>query len=290
MSYFLNLVFSGLAVGAIYGLLAMGYAIIYKVSRVVNFAQGEIMMLIGYIAYSAALHTDVNAPLIMLAVIVGAIMVGFIIERFVVRPMLGQPVFSLVMMTIALAVLIKSVVALVWGNYPLRFPGTETSSPIELAGIYIQPLQLVLLAVYAAICAGVWAFLRFSILGIAMRAAANDSSVAMLMGVSVSRLYRTAWIVSAVIAGTAGLLFAGLYHIGPDLAHVGVRAFPATILGGLDSALGSAFGGLIIGIVENLAGGYLSSAYKEIAGFVVILIILMIRPYGLFGQRDIERV
>ena len=153
MSYFLNLVFAGLAVGAIYGLLAMGYAIIYKVSRVVNFAQGEIMMLIGYIAYSVALHTDVNAPLIMLAVIVGAIMVGLVIERFVVRPMLGQPVFSLVMMTIALAVLIKSVVALVWGNYPHRFPGTETSSPIELAGIYIQPLQLVLLAVYAAICA-----------------------------------------------------------------------------------------------------------------------------------------
>jgi branched-chain amino acid transport system permease protein len=290
MSYFLNLVFAGLAVGAIYGLLAMGYAIIYKVSRVVNFAQGEIMMLIGYIAYSVALHTDVNTPMIMLAVVVGAILVGLAIERFVVRPMLGQPVFSLVMMTIALSVFIKSVVALIWGNYPHRFPGTETSAPIELAGIYVQPLQLVLLAVYVAVCAAVWAFLRFSILGIAMRAAANDSSVAMLMGVSVSRLYRTAWIISAVIAGTAGLLFASLYHIGPDLAHVGVRAFPATILGGLDSALGSAFGGLIIGIVENLAGGYLSSAYKEIAGFVVILIILMIRPYGLFGQRDIERV
>ena len=149
MSYFLNLVFAGVAVGAIYGLLAMGYAIIYKVSRVVNFAQGEIMMLIGYISYSVALYTDVSAPLIMLAVIAGAILVGLAIERFVVRPMLGQPVFSLVMMTIALAVFIKSVVALIWGNYPHRFPGTETSSPIEFAGIYIQPLQLVLLAVYA---------------------------------------------------------------------------------------------------------------------------------------------
>src|SRR5262249_42497409 len=133
MSYFLNLVFAGIAVGAIYGLIAMGYAIIYKVSRVVNFAQGEIMMLIGYIAYSAALHTDVNTPLIMLAVIVGAVLTGLAIERFVVRPMLGQPVFSLVMMTIALAVFIKSIVALIWGNYPHRFPGTETSSPIELA-------------------------------------------------------------------------------------------------------------------------------------------------------------
>ncbi len=290
MSYFLNLVFSGLAVGAIYGLLAMGYAIIYKVSRVVNFAQGEIMMLIGYVAYSVALHTDVNTPLILVAVVASAILVGLAIERFVVRPMLGQPVFSLVMMTIALAILIKSVVALIWGNYPHRFPGTETSSPIEFAGVYVQPTQLVLLAVYVAICVAVWAFLRFSIVGIAMRAAANDSSVAMLMGISVSRLYRTAWVVSAMIAGVAGLLFASLYQIGPDLAHVGVRAFPATILGGLDSALGSAVGGLIIGVVENLAGGYLASAYKEIAGFVVILIILMIRPYGLFGQRDIERV
>ncbi|TYR33536.1 branched-chain amino acid ABC transporter permease [Mesorhizobium microcysteis] len=290
MSYFLNLVFAGLAVGAIYGMLAMGYAIIYKVSRVVNFAQGEIMMLIGYISYSVALRTDASAPLVMLSVIAGAIGVGLLIERFIVRPMLGQPVFSLVMMTIALAVMIRAVVGLIWGLDPYRFPGSATGAPIELFGVYMQPIQLFLLAVYVALCVGVWAFLRFNIVGIAMRATATDSTVSLLMGVSVSRLYRVAWIISALIAGIAGVLFANIYHIGPDLAHVGIRAFPAAILGGLDSVLGSALGGLIIGVVENLAGGYIASAYKEIAGFVVILVILMIRPYGLFGQKDIERV
>lgn len=290
MSYFLNLVFSGIVVGAIYGLVAMGYAIIYKVSRVVNFAQGEIMLLIAYISYSVALKTDANTPLVVLSVIVGAVMTGFLIERFIVRPMLGQPIFSLVMMTIALAVLIRSVVALIWGNYPYRFPGTALSAPIEFYGVFVQPMQLLLLGVYVAVCVAVWAFLRFNIVGIAMRATATDSTVALLMGVSVSRLYRTAWLISAFIAGMAGVLFASLYHIGPDLAHVGIRAFPAAILGGLDSVIGSAVGGIIIGIVENLAGGYIASAYKEIAGFAVILVILMIRPYGLFGQKDIERV
>ncbi|MCV2448834.1 branched-chain amino acid ABC transporter permease [Paracoccus sp. DMF] len=290
MSYFLNLVFAGLTVGAIYGLLAMGYAMIFKVSRVVNFAQGEIMMLIAYMAYTAALHTDGSAPLVVLAVLVSSIAVGFLIERFIVRPMLGQPVFSLVMMTIALAMLIRSVAALIWGNYPYRFPGAATTQPIEIGGVYMQPLQLLLLAVYAAICIAVWAFLRFNIVGIAMRATASDSTVSMLMGVPVTRIYRTAWVTSAVIAGIAGLLFANINHIGPDMAHIGIRAFPATILGGLDSVIGSAIGGLIIGIVESLTGGYIAATYKEIAGFVVILIILMIRPYGLFGQRNIERV
>lgn len=290
MSYFLNLVFAGLAVGALYGLLAMGYAIIFKVSRVVNFAQGEIMMLIAYMAYSVALCTDGSAPLVVLAVLVSSVAVGFLIERFVVRPMLGQPVFSLVMMTIALAILIRSVAALIWGNYPYRFPGAETVQPFVIAGVYIQPLQMVLLAVYGAICVAVWAFLRFNIVGIAMRATASDATVSMLMGVSVTRLYRTAWVVSALIAGIAGILFANINHIGPDMAHIGIRAFPATILGGLDSVIGSAVAGLIIGVVESLTGGYVAATYKEIAGFVVILFVLMIRPYGLFGQRNIERV
>lgn len=290
MSYFLNLVFAGLSVGALYGLLAMGYAIIFKVSRVVNFAQGEIMMLIAYISYSVAMRTDGSHLLVILSVIVGSIAVGWLIERFIIRPMLGQPVFSLVMMTIALAIFIRSVAALVWGNYPYRFPSAETADPIVIGGVFIQPLQLVLLAVYAAICIGVWAFLRFNIIGIAIRATASDSTVSMLMGVSVTKIYRTAWVVSALIAGIAGILFANINHIGPDMAHIGIRAFPATILGGLDSVIGSAVAGLIIGVVESLTGGYIAATYKEIAGFVVILIVLMIRPYGMFGQRNIERV
>jgi branched-chain amino acid transport system permease protein len=284
VSYFGNLVFSGIVVGALYGLLAMGYAIIYKVSRVVNFAQGEIMMLIAYIAYEVALRSDTSEPLILVAVLAGSILTGLAIERFIVRPMLGQPIFSLVMMTIALAVLIRAMVGLVWGREPYRFPGLDSGTPWEIGGVYVEPMQLVVLGIYAGICVAI------SIVGIAMRATASDSTISLLMGISVSRLYRVAWVISALIAGLAGLLFAMIYHVGSDISHMGIRAFPATILGGLDSVLGSAFGGIIIGVVENLAGGYIGSGYKEIAGFAVIVVILMIRPYGLFGQKDVERV
>lgn len=290
MSYFGNLVFSGIVVGALYGMLAMGYAIIYKVSRVVNFAQGEIMMLIAYISYEVALRSDTSEPLVLAAVLAGSILTGLAIERLIVRPMLGQPIFSLVMMTIALAVLIRAMVGLIWGREPFRFPGADSGTPWEIGGVYIEPMQLVVLAIYVGICVAIWAFLRFSIVGIAMRATAADSTISLLMGISVSRLYRVAWVISALIAGLAGVLFAMIYHVGSDISHMGIRAFPATILGGLDSVLGSAFGGIIIGIVENLAGGYIGSGYKEIAGFAVIVVVLMIRPYGLFGQKDVERV
>lgn len=290
MTYFLHLLVSGMAIGALYGLVAMGFAMIFKVSRVVNFAQGEVMMLIAYIAYSVALQTDGNSFAIVAAIVVSAGVIGALIERMMIRPMIGQPVFSIVMMTIALAVAIRSVVGLIWGSNPYAFHGEGRGELWTVLGVNLLPSQVLLLVLYAAICIGIWAFLRFSLVGIAMRATASDQTVALLMGVSIANLYRVAWIISALIAGVGGVLFANIYHIGPDISHVGIRAFPAAILGGLDSVVGSGFGGIIIGIVENMAGGYIGSGFKEIAGFVVIIAILMIRPYGLFGQREIERV
>jgi len=285
-----TLLVSGLAVGALYGLIAMGFALVYKVSRVVNFAHGDVMMLIAYIAFTVAGWTNGSTLLVALSVVASAVVVGLLIERFVVRPMLGQPIFAIVMMTIALSVLIRSVVGLIWGSFPYRFPGSELGGGWQVAGLQLQPVQIVLFAIYLSVCAGVFLFLRYTVVGIAMRATAADPMVSLLMGVSVSRLYRLAWIMSAFVAGIAGVLFANIYHIGPDLTHAGIRAFPATILGGLDSILGSALGGLIIGVVENFAGGFIGSGWKEVSGFAVIVLVMMIRPYGLFGEEQIERV
>ena len=291
MSYLSSLVVSGLVVGAMYGLVAMGFALIFKVSRVVNFAQGEVMMLIAFVAYSIALRTDGNLPAVVVGVLITSVVVGALIERLVVRPMLGQPTFSIVMMTIALAVLLRSLISLIWGTDPMRMPGAGGSTnPISVLGASLVPAQMVLVGIYLSACAGIWAFLRFSVVGISMRATAGNPTVALLMGLSVSKIYRLGWILSALLAGLAGLLFANIYHVGLDMGHVGIQAFPATILGGLDSVLGSALGGLLIGVVENLAGGYIGSGYKEIAGFAVILVVLMVRPHGLFGEKDIERV
>lgn len=290
MNYFNSLVVSGLVVGTMYGMVAMGFAIIYKVSRVVNFAQGEVMMLIAFVAYSVALRTDGSLPIVIVSVLASSVLLGALIERLVIRPMLGQPVFSIVMMTIALSVLLRSIIGLVWGTDPMRMPGAIVMPPMELLGANISAAQVALVTVYLMACGGIWAFLRFSVIGIAMRATATDPTVALLMGLSISKLYRVGWIISALLAGLAGLLFANIYHVGLDMGHVGIQAFPAAILGGLDSILGSALGGLLIGVAENLAGGYIGSGYKEIAGFAIILIVLMLRPHGLFGEKDIERV
>lgn len=290
LEYFNSLIVSGLVVGTMYGMVAMGFAMIFKVSRVVNFAQGEVMMLIAFIAYSVALRTDGSMPLVVLSVLASSVLVGSLIERLVIRPMLGQPTFSIVMMTIALAVLLRSIIGLVWGTDPMRMPGANTSPPIEILGASISMAQVALVAAYLTACAAIWAFLQFSVVGIAMRATATDPTVSLLMGLSISKLYRVAWIISALLAGMAGLLFANIYHVGLDMGHVGIQAFPAAILGGLDSVLGSALAGLLIGVAENLAGGYIGSGYKEIAGFAIILVVLMLRPHGLFGEKDIERV
>lgn len=290
MSYLNSLIVSGLVVGTMYGMVAMGFAVVYKVSRVVNFAQGEFLMLIAFISYSIALHTGGSLPIVIASVLVASIVLGLVVERLLIRPMLGQPIFSIVMMTIALAVLLRSLIGLFWGTDPMRMPGMESSEPFEFMGASVSSAQLILVVVYLCSCAGIWAFLRYSVIGIAMRAAATEPTVTLLMGLSVSKLYRVAWILSALLAGMAGVLFASIYHVGLDMGHVGIQAFPATILGGLDSIMGSAIGGLIIGVAENLAGGYIGSGYRQIAGFAIILIVLMVRPHGLFGEKDIERV
>lgn len=290
MQFLLDLIVSGLAIGAIYGLIGMAYACIYKATGVVNFAQGEVMMLIAYL--TATLLAHVHWPFwtgLLLAPLIG-IAVGLIIERIVIRPMIGRPAFAIVMVTIGLAVLMRSLIVLFWGSEPREFPGRGSENVISFAGIGLYPVQILAFVVFLSAMALSWAFLRYSRLGIAMRATAISEQVAMLMGVDVRKISAYSWAGAAVLSGLAGILFASAAYVGPDLFAVGLKAFPATILGGLDAVTGSGVGGILIGVTENIVGGYADSALKEIAGFVVIILILMVRPNGLFGERDVERV
>lgn len=290
MNYFIELVVSGMAIGAIYGLVAMGFAVIYKATGIVNFAQGEMGMLTAYATWSLATTLGTGGPLtVILAIALGAAL-GLVCERLIMRPMLGEPVLSVVLVTIGLAVVLRSIVTIIWGASPHKFEVTDADNIVAVGGIGMRVSQLGVLAALLLAVAGFWFFLRHSRFGVAMRAVASDEKTARLMGVSTARVQAVAWAAASGLAGLAGALFAVIYGLTPTVYELGLKAFPATVLGGFDAVLGSGVSGLIIGVLENLVGGYLASTLKEIAGFVLILVVLMVRPFGLFGEKRIERV
>ncbi|OUS23105.1 branched-chain amino acid ABC transporter permease [Rhodobacterales bacterium 59_46_T64] len=290
MDYFILLTVSGISIGVIYGLIGMGYALIFKATSVVNFAQGEVMMLISYMAFSIASSWSLPFWALLGVCVVLSGVVGLLIERIFIRPMLGQDVFSTVMVTIGMAVMIRAVVVLIWGADPMVLPTDIGDSGVEFGMVFLYTAQIYAIGFLAVCVFGMWAFLRFSRMGVAMRATAARETTALLMGINVTRVYALAWAIAAVIAGVSGVLLGTIYGLGPDMWTQGLRAFPAVILGGLDSVFGAAISGILIGVLENLSEGYIGHGLKEISGFLVILVVLMIRPYGLFGTPEIERV
>ena len=290
MDFLALLVATGLVSGATYGLIAMGFALIYKSTGVVNFAQGELVMLTAYVSFSLANALGLSFFPLLVVTIPISMAIGLVLERLIIRPMLGEPVFSIVMATVGLAVILRGIVVLIWGSEPLNFPAGLPTGVVSVAGVPFYPAQLCLLGALALVTLCAWLFLRFTRLGMAMRAVAANETAALLMGVSVDRIHAAAWMLSAAIAAVAGVLFAINFKLAPDLWFQGLKSFPAVILGGLNSVIGASLAGLIIGVIENLAQGYLGEGLREIAGFVVIIVVLMVRPYGLFGSADIERV
>lgn len=285
-----ELVASGIAVGAIYGLIGMGFAVIYKATGLVNFAQGEMTMIVAYIAWTIATMVSGNVFVVAVGAIIAATVLGLSVERFIMRPMLGEPIFASVLVTVALAVILRALITLVWDAYPHSLDLGLGKGVIRAGGIGLRGAQVAAIAILITMSLGFVVFFKFSRIGIAMRAVAADDRTALLMGIPATRIHAIAWAASSVIAGIAGVLFALVYDLSPAMFHLGLKSFPATILGGLDSVNGSGFGGVIVGIIENLAGGYLGSGMKDVAGFIMIVVILMIRPFGLFGEREVVRV
>lgn len=290
MDFFLLLISTGLVSGAAYGLIAMGFALVYKATGVVNFAHGELVMLTAYISFSISNTFDLSFFPLMALTIPISMVIGLTLERIFIRPMLGEPVFAIVMVTVGLAVILRGVTIMIWGPDPFNATAGLPTDVVNIGPVPFYPAQLYLIAALAVMTLLAWLFLRFSRLGIAMRAVAANETAALLVGISVSRIHAFAWMLSSALASVAGALFAANFKLAPDLWFQGLKSFPAVILGGLDSVIGAALAGLIIGVVENLFQGYVGQGLREISGFIVIIIVLMVRPYGLFGNREIERV
>ncbi len=291
---FLQLIIQGLAIGSVYALVALGFVLIYKASSVINFAQGELLMVGAYVCL--ALLTTYKVPFwaAFFITMTFSVILALCIERLILRPMIGEPVISIIMVTIGLALVLKSSVAAIWGVQIKAFPSIFPQTPVKVGEIVVSQVYIYTFAASILLLVIFALFFKYSRLGIAMRATANSNQVALSMGISVKRVFAVSWCVAAVVSAIGGILIGNINGVNITIAAVGLKVFPAVILGGLDSIGGAVLGGLIIGILENLSGGYLDHFFgggvKEVAPFVVLVIILMIKPYGLFGTEEIERV
>ncbi|MBW1980916.1 MAG: branched-chain amino acid ABC transporter permease [Deltaproteobacteria bacterium] len=294
MLHFVQLVVTGLVIGSVYALVALGFVLIYKATSVINFAQGEFLLVGGYICLW--LTVDCRVPFIWSFVLTMgfSVILGLLVERMVLRPLIGEPIITVIMVTIGMATVLRSLVTLFWGTQIRVFPQIFPQEPLSVAGIVISKVYLWTMAAAFIFMMVFSIFFKYSRTGIAMRATAADQQVAQSMGISVKRIFAVSWCVAAVVSSVGGILIGNINGINITLAGFGLKVFPAVILGGLDSIPGAIIGGLTIGILENLMGGYLDiylgGGVKEVAPFIVLVIILMIRPYGLFGTVEIERV
>jgi branched-chain amino acid transport system permease protein len=284
---------SGLSVGSVYAVIGIGFVVIYKATKILNFAHGEILMIAAYFCLVLVESLHLNFLIAFLLTLAFCAMIGLIIERFIFRPMIGEPVFAVVMITLGLSIILRPLTGMVFGFGNVMFPSPFPQKPIVFSNIVISHAHLWTFIISCAVMAIFFLFFKYSKVGIAMRAAAERQIVAFLMGIDVKKIFSLSWAIAAATAGIAGILLANVMVMNLNLSFVAVKVFPAIILGGLDSIVGALIGGLIIGVFETLVGGYLDlylSGIKEISAYILLFIILIVRPYGLFGTEEIERV
>ncbi len=290
MDLFIQLTLTGLTNGAILSLAAIGFVLIYKSSDVINFAQGEFLLIGAYVTFAMIGQFGIAWPLGVVITLLVAVGVGVGVERLVLRPLIGEPIISVIMVTIGLSSLLRAIVSTIWGNTPKAFPPFIPTYSVKILNATVPADRLWAIAIAIALLGAFTLFFRRSKEGIAMRAVADDQQAALSMGISVKRIFAWAWSIAAVTAAIGGALIANIVGVSSELAGFGLRVFPVVILGGLDSIQGAVVGGIIIGLLEAYTGGYIGQGLNQVIPFVVLILILMVRPYGLFGQEVIERV
>ena len=289
---FLQLVISGIAQGCIYGLIALGFVLIYKATETVSFAQGELMMLGAFFGLAAMTMMGFPFWVAVVSAIAAMALFGLLLETIVIRPILGQPAFSIVMLTIGIGYVARGLITMIPGI------GTETHTlPVpykdqvwNAGGLVLNVEQMVVIAATAVLCGVLYTVFKYSKVGIAMQAASQNQLAAYYMGIPVKRLNSIVWGLASLVAAIAGLLLAPITFVHANMGFIGLKAFPAAVVGGFGSLPGAIVGGLIIGVVESLSGFYLPEGFKDIAAYIVVLIMLVVMPNGLFGEKLRKKV
>lgn len=286
----LQMIVSGVALGAIYGLIALGIVMVFKATGILNFAHGEAAMLSAFVAFTLF---KLGMPLwavVPLTLLFGAAL-GMAIERFIIRRFIGKALLSSAICTLGLFLVFGDLAIWVWGKDTQELPSIFPAAPIDIGGVIVSGIDLGIVAVCATLAGLLFAFFRFTRLGIAMQATMENPTAARLMGIPIKRIYALAWALSHVIAAMAGLLIAPLTFVHFSMMQHALHfAFAAAVLGGIGSMPGALLGGVIIGVSSNLTGAYVSSAWKDAVPFIVMLLILILRPHGLLARAQIKKV
>jgi branched-chain amino acid transport system permease protein len=283
----------GLAVGSVYSIIALGFVLIYKATGIFNLAQGSLMALGAYICYIYSVTLGLPFLLAVVLTLISAFLLGMLFEVAFLRRMIGQPHLSILMVTIGMYLLVRGIILIIFGVYSISLPPYLPAEPIHVMGTTLQPVFL--LAVVAAVILFTIfiLFFKFTSIGVAMRATQDNQQVAKSVGISVKRVFGVSWAIAAMTAAIGGIIVGTILSIGYSMDDYGLKVMPAIILGGLESVPGALLGGIIIGILEHFASAYLGSTFigiEEVVPYIILLLILLIMPYGIFGLKRIERV
>jgi branched-chain amino acid transport system permease protein len=290
MTAFIQYVITGLAVGSIYAIVALGFSLVFKATGVFNFAQGSLMMLGAFLAWTATARWGLGLiPAILLTLVMSGAL-GVAMHFVVIRPLMGNTLLTLVMATIALSLIISAMASIIWGSEQRLFPSPIPDHVLHVGGVRISTLDLIVIGV-SGVCMLIFGlFFRFTTLGLQMRATAENSEAAVLSGVNSQRVFVVTFAVALMLASIGGILLANISLVSLSLGDIGLLAFPAVVVGGLTSIPGAVVGGILIGVIEQLSAAYISVESQDVIVYVVLLIVLLVRPWGILGEREVIRV
>ena len=292
MDFFIQLLVNGLSIGFLYGLAAMGFVMIFKSSSVLNFAHGELMALGAFVFLVLIGWAGLPVYLAFPLTLVFCFILGFVVERLFLRPLIGEPLIYVIMLTVGLASMFKGAMLLIWGGNLYTFPDfLPEGLAIRWGSVNIPPVYAVSIVIGLIFLMLFGLFFKYSSQGIYMRSVADNQPAALSLGVHVRKVFALSWAIAALVAGMSGIVLGIINGINVhDLSSIGLKVFPVVILGGLDSIGGAVIGGIIIGLLETFTGGYLSTSLRDVIPYIVLVFNLMVKPYGLFGLVEIERV